>query len=646
MTEKKNDNASAGDKRPCRRPFRDRFCQIPVFTVLFFLALFVYVYVWIEPPLLYYSFGVYTDYPHFSLSWSFVERCLAEPGGPVRLVCGFLSQWFVYPFAGAAIIAASAWLAFAATQSLFREVSHGLRRVLGHLVALTLIVGYNQYDHPLAVWLALTVAIWSAALYQRWNADALPIRLGVFSIGFGAAYYLSGAAALLFAILAIGISLADKRYLSALLHLAISLSLVLLLGYGFFVLEIQEAFLRLTPFHPTIRKEFDPPSRIALQGICVLIVLAFLAKNLLRSAGGNHFLSGPFSSTADKAAAGVSGGSNRGFPALIKGLLAYGIPSVAYVLLLVYSRGANKEILRIHALSRQKNWPQVLESVRTLYQQNRYDPCCNFDVNRALYHTGSLPYEMFAHPQHPEALTLISIDTIPVSQRYNRICDLYYELGYMNEAQHWAAELLETRGNCPFLLDKLARICIVKELPEAARIFLNALQKDLIYRKTARQLLDGLEQDPKTANDSDMASLASIRRQDNHAAKDISLEDLLLELLAENKSNRMAFEYLMAYYLLNRQSDKVVAHLHRLKGLGYPQLPRYYAEAAMIHMSKTRQPVDLGGYEMDPRIVAEFQQITNAFRSLNYDRQQGQQALAAQFGDSYFYYSMFDVGIK
>lgn len=615
--------------------------KVPVFSILFFMAVFLFVYLWIEPPLLYYSFGVYLEYPHFSLSWPFLERSLVDPGGAAHFLAGFLSQWFVYPLAGATIITASAWLAFAALQCLFSEIPALLRRVLGHLAILALIVGYNQYDHPLTIWLALTLSLWLAVLYTKWKPSKPVVRTVVFTLLFAAAYYWIGAGALLFAIMAMLADLFDKRYFAGVLHFVMGVSLVLVLGYGFFVLEIQDAFLRLTPFDRTLLRDLKSLSRVALQSVYILILLAFFGVALVRLLRDSESLSW----TADAKTETPDKG-RRFSLALAKMLLACGIPTVIYVLILFYSMSPRKEVLRIHAFSRQAMWPQVLESARALYQKNLYHPCSNFDVNRALYHTGRLPYEMFAHPQHPEALALISMENIPVSEKYNRICDLYYDLGYMNEAQHWAAELLETRGNCPFLLEKLGRVCIIKGQTEAAKVFLHALEKDLICGQTARELLTGLAQNPQTANDPKIAYLSMIRRKNDHAAANITLEELLLELLEENRNNRMAFEYLMAYYLLHRQSDKVVANLYRLKDLGYRQLPRYYAEAALIYMNKTRQPVNLSGYEMDPRIVAQFQKITSAFRSMGYNRQQGQQALAAEFGDSYFYYSMFDVGVK
>ena len=43
------------------------------------------------------------------------------------------------------------------------------------------------------------------------------------------------------------------------------------------------------------------------------------------------------------------------------------------------------------------------------------------------------------------------------------------------------------------------------------------------------------------------------------------LETMLERLLERNPRNRMAFEYLMAHYLLTRQIDKMVANLRPLR---------------------------------------------------------------------------------
>ena len=62
--------------------------------VCFFMGLFVYVWMAIEPRLLYYGFGVFAEFPRFSWEGMFLKVSLSTPGGPLSLLVGFLAQWY------------------------------------------------------------------------------------------------------------------------------------------------------------------------------------------------------------------------------------------------------------------------------------------------------------------------------------------------------------------------------------------------------------------------------------------------------------------------------------------------------------------------------------------------------------------------
>jgi hypothetical protein len=116
----------------------------------------------------------------------------------------------------------------------------------------------------------------------------------------------------------------------------------------------------------------------------------------------------------------------------------------------------------------------------------------NHEINRALYHTGRLPYEMFSFPQNPQAL-LLTRQPRPSNLTQLQLCDLFIELGSLNTAEKMAAELLASEGPTGVVLEKLARINVVKDQPQTARVYLNALQKDPIYGARAAAMLQGLD---------------------------------------------------------------------------------------------------------------------------------------------------------
>jgi len=114
---------------------------------------------------------------------------------------------------------------------------------------------------------------------------------------------------------------------------------------------------------------------------------------------------------------------------------------------------------------------------------------------------------------------------------------------------------------------------------------------------------------------------------------------MLLDLLKANPKNRMAFEYLMAIYLLTHQRDKLAANLWRLDDFGYERIPRHYEEVITI-LQSTGKTVDLHGRRISRRTQARFSGYMKTLRSYG-SRKAALGALAAEYGDTYFFYSMF-----
>ena len=107
-------------------------------------------------------------------------------------------------------------------------------------------------------------------------------------------------------------------------------------------------------------------------------------------------------------------------------------------------------------------------------------------------------------------------------------------------------------GDLPAVLEELAVIYIVKGRPEVASVFLNALAQNPFHRGAARDMLSRLEADPRLEDD---PRVSTIRRnmllRDNFYPR-TDLEPYLKLLLEKNPKNKMAFDFLLAQYLVNR----------------------------------------------------------------------------------------------
>jgi hypothetical protein len=211
------------------------------------------------------------------------------------------------------------------------------------------------------------------------------------------------------------------------------------------------------------------------------------------------------------------------------------------------------------------------------------------------------------------------------------------ELGQVNEAEHLAHEALEIEGNRPDLLRLLAQINILKDRPQAARVFLNLLAQAPFQGAWAGGCLRDLENDPRLPDDQALALIRSRMVTTDLPHDQMPAESLFQQLLQSNPRNQMAFDYLLAQYLVTRDLDRLIKQLGRLDDFGYSAIPRHLEEAVLLYQRLNGVPVDLHGRQIRPEAVQRFGQFIEA---LNRARKNpnDRPALARNFRDTFWFY--------
>ncbi len=121
-----------------------------------------------------------------------------------------------------------------------------------------------------------------------------------------------------------------------------------------------------------------------------------------------------------------------------------------------------------------------------------------------------------------------------------------------------------------------------------------------------------------------------------------SIEQILTGLLDRNPRNKMAFEYLMACYLLTGQVGKVAANVKRLDELGYQAIPTLYEEAIVIYVNSQGSRSDLNKFRIRRATMERYVKFVQLRKTLqSYNRQAVLRQLIAEFGTSYFFYFSF-----
>lgn len=217
---------------------------------------------------------------------------------------------------------------------------------------------------------------------------------------------------------------------------------------------------------------------------------------------------------------------------------------------------------------KKQEWNQVLTCAKKYRGKSQL---MEYFCNMALYHTGRMPYDLLKYPQsygiHSLFLPWVSD---PRQSRYGHY--LYEQLGYINEAQRWASEALVVYGTTAPTLLNLIRYNIVNERQDVAMRFINILKQSLFYEKQA-------EEYEKLVPTGKVPGLKPIPQQKEGKARFANIQNIGPELLficEQDPANRMAFEYLMSYFILSNNIKKFTEYLPLIQRFSYPEIPPFY----------------------------------------------------------------------
>ena len=642
-----------------------RVKQVP-HNLIFFLLGTAYIWLVIEPHLIYNCFGnVLSDAPIFITGWPFLKNSLGLPGGFVMYISGFLSQGFYYSWLGTVIIVLSALLLCELARRHLVTAGYARAAVLASFPAILLFLIYSRYKHPLPASLTVSLGLLCSLVFERLPLRRLAIRAAVFCIMAALLFWLTGAGGLsVFLLMTIIYAIFVRRdWALSLLALPASCAIVWFFARHVFLIPLQQAFLVLTPLSHVVTtgmKTFSKVSVIILYSfVPVSVSLLCLTKILFSRTGQKRRVRSKRKrrkktrSEAGKMKLAVNIFKKSAVPILPIALMAAG---------LYFSYDPmSKPLFMAHDYSLSKQWDKILDLGRSL-PKGKSNVYFNHDIIRALYHTDRLPYDLFQFPQTPHGLFLTHDKKVSYLTQF-KLCDAFLELGQVNMAEKLASEILATKNHSGFALEKLAWINIIKSIVprgtplgehpavgqnRSAGIYLNALKKDLIYRSTAEEMLGALNNGFAPDRAAYVNRLRSYMLKEGHpgTGKD-SIEQMLTALLVRNPRNKTAFEYLMASYLLTGEIDKIAANIERLNDLGYRNIPTLYEEAILIHLSSRKQRIDSSKFNISPQTIQRFYnfvQLRSTMQTQN--RQAVLNRLILDFGSSYFFFYTFgSVGV-
>jgi len=260
-------------------------------------------------------------------------------------------------------------------------------------------------------------------------------------------------------------------------------------------------------------------------------------------------------------------------------------------------------------------------------------------LNLALAKTGVLGDNMFSYYQNGVQGLIPPFEPdftspLPTSE-------IYYQLGMINTSQRFVFEAMESipdyqkSASC---FKRLAETNLINGQYKVAAKYLRVLQKTLFYRDWATETLTYLNDEKRINAHPVWGRLRQLRYKDDFLFSEDELDVMLGILFENNKSNRMAYEYLMACTLLSKDMQKFYNYFPLGKDVGYNHIPKSYQEELLYIWSLKHHPAkEKAPWAIDPQVTQRLLE----YAPIYLQERNAKPILKERFGDTYWYYLHF-----
>lgn len=292
------------------------------------------------------------------------------------------------------------------------------------------------------------------------------------------------------------------------------------------------------------------------------------------------------------------------------------VMALSYVLVIVASWFGIKasfdemtyDLIDYDFLVRTEQWDKIIEKAEKKPATTPLSVSC---VNLALSQKGQLADRLFEFYQNGgEGLfPTFTRDMIsPVST-----AEIFFRLGMVNDAERYMFEAQEAIPNyrkSARLTRRIVECEIINGNYKVAAKLLRRLQKTLFYSNWANQTMVLLGNEKAINRHPIYGKLRKYReKKQDFLFSDREMDQMLGLLFLNDNHNKMAYEYLVCYELLQRDMEKFVQYYPLGRFVGYDHIPRSFQEILIGNWMKTHS---------DPRTIPYSVDAQNVNNTLNF----------------------------
>jgi hypothetical protein len=533
-----------------------------------------------------------------------------QVGGILLYISSFLTQFSYYPLLGACIYGGLIGLLAVLYGNILKQCKLNAGILLPLLPAICMIFANADLNFRLSYTLGLCLTLSGFRLYLL-----LPPRrrfLGA-SLLFFLIYLITGGNLFLFLLLILSelyfvqkdVSIAAKA-VQTLVWVALSLAIPWCAWRFCYVVPLKEAFLGATPWDLFYPNYFYGAAWLAFP---LLFLLGF----------GFTFIKRNGKPAGRRAILLQSG--------LAAGLLIIGI-------LWSYNKQANLTI-QMSYLTEKEDWTGVTK----LASQTLPSELTSYFNNLALHKTGQLSEQMFHYNQVGTSGLMLG----KKNGYFNRYAMgiLFYHLGITAEAKHCAFEAQV--GNSIFkepgaqTLKYLVITSILQRNASDFNKYIRFFDQSLFYRNWAKQQKNRMRQALQNPGQP-IEGLPETAVFKDFFINYKYIHSTLLYLLEGNPNNRSAFEYLMAYYLLQKDFGSAKSCMDTYYArFNYPQMPAHWEEFLALYYQFNRHAAQT--LPVGEAAAARYEQFRLLLVAPTTDEIGS--LLKSRYGKTYWYYASF-----
>ena len=286
------------------------------------------------------------------------------------------------------------------------------------------------------------------------------------------------------------------------------------------------------------------------------------------------------------------------------------VMALSYVLVIVASWFGIKvsfdemtyDLIDYDFLVRTEQWDKIIEKAEKKPATTPLSVSC---VNLALSQKGMLADRLFEFYQNGgEGLfpTFTRDMTSPVST-----AEIFFRLGMVNDAERYMFEAQEAIPNyrkSARLTRRIIECEIINGNYQVAAKLLRRLQKTLFYSNWANQTMALLGNEKAINRHPVYGKLRKYReKKQDFLFSDQEMDQMLGLLFLNDNHNKMAYEYLMCYELLQRDMEKFMQYYPLGRFVGYDHIPRSFQEIIIGNWMKTHSDPRTIPYSVDAQNV-------------------------------------------